>query len=240
MKPISALRMRNAAPGIDPYFANVVALLHFDGSDGSTSFPDTTGNSWTANGNAQVDTAQSVFGGASGLFDGTGDYLSTTDDAKFTMGTSNFTVECRVRFAVSPGANEYAIASQWRGDVSNQRAWIFRYNNGALEFVYSTSGSNAVVATIAWSPSSGTWYSIAASRVGSNLYLFIDGTLVLTHNISTSSIFNSNFTPLLGAVSTSGSIARFLNGWIDEFRWTIGTGRYNASYTPAAAAFPDS
>ena len=46
-------------------------LLHCNGTDGSTTFTDEIGKTVTANGNAQIDTAQSKFGGASGLFDGT-------------------------------------------------------------------------------------------------------------------------------------------------------------------------
>ena len=62
-----------------------VALLHMDGADTSTTFTDESGKTWTANGNAQIDTAQSVFGGASGLFDGTGDYLSASDHADWQL-----------------------------------------------------------------------------------------------------------------------------------------------------------
>lgn len=45
-----------------------------DGADAATTFTDseTTPKTVTANGNAQIDTAQSKFGGASALFDGTG------------------------------------------------------------------------------------------------------------------------------------------------------------------------
>ncbi len=53
-----------------------------NGADGSTTFTDSaTGGShtWTAYGNAQIDTAQNKFGGASGLFDGSGDYIDTPD-----------------------------------------------------------------------------------------------------------------------------------------------------------------
>src|SRR3972149_9214360 len=56
-------------------------LLHMDGANGSTTFTDEMGQAVTANGNAQISTAQSKFGGASGLFDGTGDYLSVPASA---------------------------------------------------------------------------------------------------------------------------------------------------------------
>jgi hypothetical protein len=50
------------------YLANVSFLLHMDGTNGSTTFTDSGPNGLTvgAYGNAQISTAQSVFGGASG------------------------------------------------------------------------------------------------------------------------------------------------------------------------------
>ena len=53
------------------------ALLHMDGADGSTTFIDESGKTWTRAGNAQIDTSQYKFGGASGLFDGSGDWVDT-------------------------------------------------------------------------------------------------------------------------------------------------------------------
>src|SRR5690606_25450842 len=76
------LMLPGVAPAVagsgDPYWASVVLLLHMDGADGSTMFIDSSANGLTvtANGNAQIDTAQSKFGGAAALFDGNGDYLA--------------------------------------------------------------------------------------------------------------------------------------------------------------------
>jgi hypothetical protein len=53
-------------------------LLHMDGANTSTTFTDSnsggSAHTWTAAGNAQISTATYKFGGASGLFDGTGDF----------------------------------------------------------------------------------------------------------------------------------------------------------------------
>ncbi len=57
----------NPVGGLD---VNTKLLLHCNGTDGSTTFTDseTTPKTVTAQGSAQIDTAQSKFGGASGLF----------------------------------------------------------------------------------------------------------------------------------------------------------------------------
>src|SRR3990167_7743345 len=56
-------------------------LLHMDGTNGSTTFTDEIGKTVTANGNAQISTAQSKFGGASGLFNGAGDWIDVPSNA---------------------------------------------------------------------------------------------------------------------------------------------------------------
>jgi hypothetical protein len=58
---------------VDPQFGSVSLLLHGDGTNGSTTITDNspTPKTVTAVGNAQISTAQSKFGGASILFDGT-------------------------------------------------------------------------------------------------------------------------------------------------------------------------
>ena len=72
-----------------------VALLHMNGVDNSTTFTDESGKSWTANGDAQISTSQSKFGGASGLFDGTGG-LSISDSDDFYL-PADFTIDFWLR-----------------------------------------------------------------------------------------------------------------------------------------------
>ncbi len=66
-----------AAPiGIsNPDFSSVVAQLDMAGTDGSTSFVDSTGlRTWTASGDAQIDTS---LGYNAALFDAAGDFVAT-------------------------------------------------------------------------------------------------------------------------------------------------------------------
>jgi hypothetical protein len=84
----------------DPDFANVSLLLHMDGSNGSTTFPDSSSNGLTVTryGNAQISTAQSKFGGASAYFDGAGDYLELPNpNTAIGAVAGDFTIECWVR-----------------------------------------------------------------------------------------------------------------------------------------------
>ena len=65
----------------------------------STTITDTniggSAHVWTAVGNAQIDTARIRFRRtASLLLDGTGDWVTTPDHADFTLGSSDFTIDC--------------------------------------------------------------------------------------------------------------------------------------------------
>src|SRR5687768_6144765 len=107
-----------------------VALLHMDGADGSTTFTDESGKTWTARGDAQIDTAQSVFGGASGRLDGNGDFVDTPDHADWDFGSGDFTLDLRVRFAAVGTA--YFIT---HGDTyAGGSGWFLRYAASTLDF----------------------------------------------------------------------------------------------------------
>jgi len=75
-------------------------LIHFDGADGSKA--DYTAETeqivsmgTTLVNDAQLDTAQKVFGSASLLLDGTDDYVTLADSADYALGTGDFTISFR-------------------------------------------------------------------------------------------------------------------------------------------------
>ena len=102
-------------PGIDSY---TKLLLHCNGTDGSTSFLDDSGNSRTvtAIGSAQVDTAESKFGGASVLCSTKNDYLSVTDFLDLDLGSDDFTFDFWVK--LNSGASQ-ALFTREDGDYFN-------------------------------------------------------------------------------------------------------------------------
>src|SRR3990167_1175854 len=226
-------------PGADEY---TVLLLHCDGADASTTFSDSSpsNKTVTANGNAQIDTAQSKFGGASGLFDGTGDYLTVPDSADWNFAGGDFTIDFQARWADQSGTT--VLCASWDDFASAaDKGWRFRLTAAdALSFDYTTNGSTEVSASFGtWSPSINTWYHIALIRSGTDLKYFIDGVQQgSTYNISTDSIFNAAELLFVGAVNNSSTGATgFHNGWFDEFRISKGIARWTANFTPPADAY---
>ena len=169
-------------------------------------------------GNAQIDTAQSKFGGSSALFDGTGDYLLTNYN---TNQTGDFTIECWTRF------NTIA---------STQSMWIFGNNDiDAIQlYLYTTANEyqyklrmdiwNRVGVFSSITVSANTWYHLAVVRSGSTLTLYIDGT-------------NRGTMSRSGTIGNGGNLrvgqgSWDMNGWIDEFRFSD-FARYTANFTPS-------
>ena len=74
---------------LEQYFDNVELLLHLNGSNGSTTFTDSSSNGLTVTrgGNVTISTAQAKFGGASAVFDGSGDY-PTANNAALALAMS--------------------------------------------------------------------------------------------------------------------------------------------------------
>ena len=220
--------------GGDPNFADVSLLLHMEGADTSTSFTDSSNNavSVTANGNAQISTAQSKFGSSSGLFDGTGDYLQTPSSALFNFGAgTSFTVECFARFDATNTSGK-GIFSQRRVDYgtfeirqeSSGYSWLI--GNAAVNDWHSTSSSSSGLI------SANTWYHLALVGDGTNLKLFHDGTQVLT--VSQPAWTSANRVLYIGGGGDGDH-----DGYIDELRVTKSVARYTSNFTPPAAAFPN-
>lgn len=218
--------------GGDPNFANVQLLLHMEGADGSTTFTDSSSSpkTVTANGNAQIDTAQSKFGSSSCLLDGSGDYLGLPNAASVVPESGNFTVEAFVRMASFSGNNTL----YGTGDAQISSGFLFTVNSSGLLQVF---GTNANIVAPAGSVSLSTWTHIALTRSGSTWRTFAGG--VLAASGTNSNNYAANSTVYIGARNYAGSTGDYFNGHIDEFRFTKGVARYTSNFTPPAAPFPD-
>jgi hypothetical protein len=208
----------------DPHFSNVKALLHFDGTNGSDIFVDVIGNNVVKNGSPKIDTSVSKYGGASALFlSASNDYITLP---QMNFGTGDFTIEAWV-YPISTVGGSTGIM----GLMGQQEVYIsvfgntltFWQNNG---FVYSF-GSN---------PPVNTWTHLAISRNAGVIRLFMNGVLVNTQNNSVNLSVPGNFN--IGKTG-DGQYQTYWNGNIDEFRITIGTGRYTTDFALPLAAFPN-
>lgn len=226
-------------PGNDSY---TKVLLHMDGPDASTSFPDSAiggSHTWTAYDGAQIDTDYSKFGGASGKFDGAGDYLTTPDSDDFYYGTGDFTIDFWMK---QNNLFSYQTLYSQRYDTNN-RVEIFYY--GALDDsirIVTWSDSVKIMYYYTTTGISDTnWHHIALVRNGTNFYIFFDGvsqTLTIDTAIGSQSMPNISTSPLIIGGYTGGSY--WLNAWLDEYRISKGIARWTSDFTPPTEAYsPD-
>jgi len=208
-------------------------LLHMDGADASTTFTDSSsGNkTGTVTGNAQIDTAQSKFGGAAGLFDGAGDYVSFADHVDFEFGTESFTIDFWIRPA-DTAAGLRAVLIKREGALT---APFAVYQDGTTLRAYASSAGasfdilNAVsMGTVA----AGTWSHHAYVRNGNDFMLFKDGTQVGATVTSSSTIWDNTEALRVGS---DGSF--HYNGHLDELRISKGAARWTANFTPPGAPY---
>ena len=226
-------------PNTDPYFANVSALLHFDGANTSTTFTDVIGGTWTANSNAQLATAQFKFGTASlKLVNANNDYVTGPSGSAFTFGTGEYTIECwfRPTTTLNSGSGQRPILAKWGGTSVE---WMLDYYAGNLRAIHR-DGTTNFIANGSQTLTAGTWYHLAMTRSGTNLRVFIDGTLMGTDATLGSSSMNSGAEPVLIGCKGDGTGSGIsLDGYVDDVRITKGVARYTSTFSPDSGAFPD-
>lgn len=206
-------------------------LLHCDGADGSTTFTDVSAQGLTvsANGTAQVDTAQSKFGGASLLLDGNSDYILVTDNGSLDFGTGDFTVDMWVRPSASISSGVFMLIGA-RGSTNGD--WALFIDGGHLAFARAFSAYLMQAPVSTWTV--GQWYHVAISRSGTSMKMFIDGVTVASAFVA-DSLNIANSTMAIGAgqtTSNSSTIGRYFPGHMDEIRVSKGIARWTADFTP--------
>lgn len=204
-------------------------LLHCNGADGSAVFIDEAGKTVTRNGGAQIDTAQSKFGGASGLFDGTGDYLSLANSADWDFGTGNWTIDFWIR---RNGAAAYR--GLMGGAAGSAGGWVIGSPNdttGKIVLTSKASGTWGADLTTSSAPADLTWTHVAFVRNGNTLDVYLDGVNKGTKNV-TGYTYNSAGGGLVIGRLYTGTDNYYWNGHIDELRISKGIARWTAAFTP--------
>ena len=217
----------------DQYYSDVSLLLHMNGTDGSTTFTDSSNGGHTAsvNGGAVISTDQSKFGGSSYEGNGSNSYLSYAASSDFDFGTEDFTVEHW--FYLNSASDSGAMIDAWHGS-SASGGWQTYYRSASTDLrFYLKSGSTTKIISTG-SVSANTWYHIAVTRESGTVKIYLDG--VLKDSVSDSgNVGFSDKTLSIGRQTDSSS--GILNGYLDEVRITKGVARYTADFTPQTREF---
>lgn len=181
----------------------------------------------TANGNVQLSNTQKRFGVFSGLFDGTGDYLTIPDSSDFDLSGGIWTVDCWIYPSVL-AAGAYMIFGQ-RTDANNYMLFAVQ-STGQLQFqVVSAASPIVAVTTAVGAVATGNWYHVAIQENGDTYKIFVNGVDV-TNAGGTDAQRPANYTDVFYVGNEINNNTPF-NGYIDEFRLSKGVARYGASYS---------
>jgi len=211
--------------------ADTICLLHMNGANASTVFADDSAIrasiGLTAINNAQVDTAQSKFGGASLLLDGSGDALIANPTTGMVWGTgSDFTYECFVRF--NSTAATYIFDQR---TAFGTAAVALLYDTTALD--YYQGGTRRI--NYVWTPTLNTWYHVALVRNSGTTTLYVDG-VARGSFADTLNYVQGNSNLYIGGWWNNSVTATGFNGWIDEVR-VSSIARYTSGFTPTTSEF---
>jgi len=208
--------------------ANTAFLCNFTNAG---IFDQTAKNVLETVGDAKVSTAQYKYGTGSIAFDGTGDWLVSPVSQNFDFGTGDFTIECWFRLN-SLASNYYVIGGNYNAGASDE--WLFQVqNNGSIRFLTS---ADSTFATPSPAITTNTWYHLAATRSGSTVRLFIDGTSIRSYTNANS--LGSASKKVYWGIQANESSWPF-NGYIDDIRITKGYARYTSNFTPPTSALKD-
>lgn len=214
----------------DPYWANVVSLLHFDGANGSTIFTDQiSSNIWTPNAGCSISTASYKYGGSSGNFPlSTICPIHTPDNSSFQLGTGDFTIEGWF----NPSAPSLGYGFWYCKGLNTVGGMLLGVTPTAVFIrVAGTTDSTFTV-------SISIWTHVAWVRKSGITTIYVGGLSVG----STSTVFNNNDTGIFylgsGPVGLASSGYCYGN-YLDEVRITKGVARYTANFTPPTTPFPN-
>ena len=208
----------------DPYWSSVKLLIPMTGANNSTIFTDISGSAHaiTAHGDAKISTAEYVFGGSSGLFDGN-DYLTIPASSDFAL-PGDFTFEGWIYLPSTPSGSYAAICDSRGTNATGSDALLLAVDsNRCLKvFLDSTnliSSGGAIPLT--------TWTHFHVTKIGSTMAIGAAGSELATITDNNS---KTQTGPLyIGRVYDNAHAG--LNGRLSYLRLTKGTGRYSGSYT---------
>ena len=229
----------------DPY---IQCLLHFNGSYAGAGFTDSGPNILTVTPNGSVNTSntQVMFSPDApnaSLLPGANGYLSIahTSPNPFNVSAGTWTLDLWYYANTSPSGAQDKILFQQRTDASNYIQLSVFLGAGPLyhqsiKFKIVTSGAATVSL---WTPVWGVinysaWNFIRVVEDGDNYYLFINGTLMAS-TVSANRSLNYTGTAYIGGTGDSPSDS--IQGYIDEFCFSVGVARSISSFTPPTVPY---
>tara|TARA_R110001606_G_scaffold30344_1_gene93768 strand:- start:15676 stop:16431 length:756 start_codon:yes stop_codon:yes gene_type:complete len=242
------LKSFSAAPpaGGDPFWANVISLLHFDDSLGATSFYDSKlGANWTGGG--AIVSVPAAMGGRElklSRTDSNGVYPPSGPGSSYDYNVlaEKFSLEFTHTWGPNARIWIYAIgggAASWGGG-NVQIDLLINTTSDYRIGLEIRSGGSTPIKTLSGPLSPTGRHKIGLFRDDDNYYFLINGVLIGTIPVATvpsTGITGERFVTV-GALG-GGLTSLISDAYFDEMRFTRGVARQTAAYTPDTDPFPN-
>jgi len=216
--------------------ANTILLLHMDGTNGSTSFPDSSAsaNSVTPSGSTSVSTSSPKFGtGAMNLPSGSN---ATVSNSAFNFGSGDFTVDywIKVGGTITGSPNFYSLSKGGSVNGVND-GWVAYMPDNTISFYVNSASTSSwdMFSPLGTSAAlvANTWNHVAFVRHGNAFACYLNGTSFGT-GTSSASIKSNAFAVSIG----DGAVGAGQTIQFDEVRIS-NVARWTANFTPPAAPY---
>lgn len=212
-------------------------LLHMDGTNGGTSFPDVN-----VGGSAHTWTAHSATTVTSGQKFGTAimqsPYIDTPASSDFNLGTRDWTIDFWFDMLGLGAGTNRAIAGQVPGGLgpaSNTSFFLVFLTTNKIRLTTSDGTTNPLITGSTAITAAGL-HHLEICRTGNFLQMYLDGVKDATDVSMSGTIPSSSAKFAVGRAGEDTTNPSFA-GLIDEFRLSVGIARHTANFTPPTSAY---
>lgn len=213
----------------DIHTANVVLLVPMSGPAGGTTFQDHSpvGRVITRYGETKTVTDQYRHYGASGYFDGSGDYLQVADSPDFFFGAGDFTIEAWIRPQVGSGVIQGIVCQ--RASSGSNHAFSFWVHATDTNLAFECLNNNYLFYN-GGKLTYNVWQHVAVCRAGSTIRMFLDGVLIGEQAIV---VTLPDFAQVVQIGRASAGLSNgYFKGHMNDVRVTKGVARYTRNFIP--------
>lgn len=210
---------------------NTIALLHFEGANGTTTTTDDAGNTVTLHGSAALTTATKKIGSSALLTGATKGSSAELTGSSSEGLTGDFTLETWIQ---RTGTTEMEVFDKSGSTTITARAYIdIAPTTGQLSVKMDGTSAATNVGTTANIPAAGSFFHLAIVKSGSTVTAYVNGTPIGNFTSTATFGVNSGDWCIGNNLVNGGDIN---SAYIDEVRISR-IARYTAAFTPQTTPF---
>lgn len=208
-------------------------LINGNGPNGSTAIKDISAGAHaiTPNGDVQISTVQSKFGGSSLFFGSSSAYLSLDGSSDFAFGTGDFTIEMWV-YHTALGTSGSTYIDCTNGTDSTTGFFLY-VNTGTRNVILHLNGAARITSSIGLSLN--TWYHIALVRSAGTTRLYVDGVQSGSSYSDGNNYTSAPSYPRIGAYWFNGNFGMI--GHMSPIRISKGVARWTGNFAHPARPY---